>query len=105
MYLQKGISVKIIFCYAFKVTDEKSRIHIWIQSGSSSGSVSHKYGSEDPDPDPYQNRIQSGSSSGSVSHKYGSEDPDPYQNVTDPSRTLLTTVKRRIPQKLYFLLQ
>jgi hypothetical protein len=24
--------------------------------------------------------------SGSVRHRYGSEDPDPYQNVTDPQR-------------------
>ncbi len=32
----------------------------------------------------------SGSASGSVSHKYGSEDPhpDPYQNVTDPQHCL-----------------
>jgi hypothetical protein len=46
------------------------------ESGSASGSVSQKYGSEDPDPHPdlYQNVTD------------GSEDPHPdlYQNVTDP---------------------
>jgi hypothetical protein len=27
---------------------------------------------------------RAGSGAGSVSQRYGSEDPDPYQNVTDP---------------------
>ncbi len=35
---------------------------------------------------------RAGSGVGSVSQRYGSEDPDPYQNVTDPEhRFLLTT--------------
>jgi hypothetical protein len=37
----------------------------------------------DPDLDPY-GFGPARSASGSVSHKYGFEDPDPYQNVTDP---------------------
>ncbi len=42
----------------------------------------------DPDPDLYDPYVlgHPGSASGSVSQRYGSEDPDthPYQNVTDP---------------------
>jgi hypothetical protein len=52
MYLQKGISIQIFLLRLEGVT----------------------------------NRARSGSSPGSVCHKYGSEDTDPYQNVTEPEQ-------------------
>jgi hypothetical protein len=35
------------------------------------------------------NSLKKGVGSGSISKKYGSEDPDPHQNVTDPQRPTL----------------
>jgi hypothetical protein len=32
--------------------------------------------------------VGSGAGSGSISQRYGSEDPDPHQNVTDPQHWL-----------------
>ncbi len=53
MHLQKGISIKTqrIFFYNLKFTEEKRLSRV----GSASGSASQRYGSEDPDPHPYQN--------------------------------------------------
>jgi hypothetical protein len=48
--LQKLIRKKLFF-YNLKVTDENCRVRIW----AGSGSISQRYGSADPDPDPYQN--------------------------------------------------
>ena len=42
---------KNYFFYILKFTDEKRLFSV----GSASGSASQRYGSEDPDPHPYQN--------------------------------------------------
>ncbi len=57
----------------------------------------------DPHPYPYDLYVfgPPGSASGSVSQRYGCEDPDPYGNVTDPQHWSVHSGKPVRPPSVY----